>query len=136
MADIAFLLIVFFMTTTIFASERGLKMVLPEKAKQLKIASENVMRILVSPQGQVLVETEDGTMQRYDIDKQGDLVRQQITSAIEKNKELSVAIKVSRLAPYSRMIDVLDEVKAAFKETGNEERISLVPLSEEEGGGE
>ncbi|MBD3285931.1 hypothetical protein GF359_05575 [candidate division WOR-3 bacterium] len=131
MADIAFLLIVFFMTTTIFASERGLKMLLPEKSKQVKIASENIMKIIVSPTGLVRVETEDGRMKDFDIDKQGDQVREAVKTALDNNEELSVAIKVSRFAPYSRMIDVLDEVKAA-----NAQRISLVPLAEEGGGEE
>jgi len=131
MADIAFLLIVFFMTTTIFASERGLKMILPEKSKQVKISSKNIMKIIVSPAGLVRVETEDGVMKDYDIDKQGKQVRAAVEEALARNDSLSVAIKVSRFAPYSRMIDVLDEVKSA-----KAERISLVPLAEEGGGEE
>jgi biopolymer transport protein ExbD len=134
MADIAFLLIIFFMTTTIFASEKGLKMLLPEKGEQVKIASRNIMQVLVSPEGKVLVEEESGVLKEYDLsfETQRDLLRKEVEMALERtNDSISVAIKVSRLAPYSIMIDVLDEVKRA-----DAKRISLVPLSEEEGGGE
>jgi biopolymer transport protein ExbD len=134
MADIAFLLIIFFMTTTIFASEKGLKMLLPEKGEQVKIASRNIMQILVSPEGKVLVEEESGALKEYDLslETQRDQLRKEVEMALERTSDsISVAIKVSRLAPYSIMIDVLDEVKRA-----DAKRISLVPLSEEEGGGE
>ena len=134
MADIAFLLIIFFMTTTIFASEKGLKMLLPEKGEQVKIASRNIMQILVSPEGKVLVEEESGALKEYDLslEAQQDQLRKDVEMALERTSDsISVAIKVSRLAPYSIMIDVLDEVKRA-----DAKRISLVPLSEEEGGGE
>lgn len=35
MADIAFLLIIFFMTSTVFMREKGLKIALPEKTDQV-----------------------------------------------------------------------------------------------------
>jgi biopolymer transport protein ExbD len=128
MSDIAFLLIIFFMTATIFAREKGLTMLLPEKGEEVKIAGRNIMQILVSPTGKVLVE-EEGKLTPYN-----DLMelRQSVEKALKRtNDSISVAIKVSRLAPYNVMIDVLDQVKMA-KAT----RISLVPLTEEEGGGQ
>jgi len=122
MADIAFLLIVFFMTATIFAREKGLTMLLPEKGEEVKIASRNIMQILVSPTGKVLVEEEDGALREYRIAD----IRAEVEAALERtNDSISVAIKVSHLAPYSVMIDVLDEVKMA-----EAKRISLVPYSE------
>lgn len=126
MADIAFLLIIFFMTATIFAREKGLTMLLPEKGEEVKIARRNIMQILVSPEGKVLVEKEDGALHEYQIPD----IRAEVEAARERTKDsISIAIKVSPLAPYSVMIDVLDEVKMA-----EAKRISLVPYSE--GGGE
>lgn len=127
MADIAFLLIIFFMTATIFAREKGLTMLLPEKGEEVKIAGKNIMQILVSPVGQVLVEEEDGTLREYRIAD----IKQHVEASLERNEDLSIAIKVARDAPYSVMVDVLDEVKLA-----RAKRISLVPYSAEEGGGE
>ncbi len=129
MADIAFLLIIFFMTTTIFAGEKGLKMLLPEKGEEVKIASRNIMQILVSPEGRVLLqEDEDALPQEYGLSE----LRMKVAEAVDRTQDsISVAIKVSPLAPYSVMIDVLDEVKMA-----DAKRISLMPLTEAEGGGE
>lgn len=125
MSDIAFLLLVFFMTTTIFAREKGLTMLLPEKGEEVKIASRNIMQILVSPSGKVLLE-ENELLREYKITE----IRVKVERELERTHDsVSVAIKVSPLAPYSVMVDVLDEVKMA-----KAKRISLIPYVE--GGGE
>jgi biopolymer transport protein ExbD len=125
MSDIAFLLLVFFMTTTIFAREKGLTMLLPEKGEEVKIASRNIMQILVSPSGKVLLE-ENEFLREYKITE----IRVKVERELERTHDsVSVAIKVSPLAPYSVMVDVLDEVKMA-----KAKRISLIPYVE--GGGE
>ncbi len=121
MADIAFLLIVFFMTATIFSREKGLKMLLPEKGEQKKIRKENIMEILVNPYGDVLIEDRKMKIEQ---------VRDKVEKAIADNESLSIALKVSKNAPYRVMIDVLDELKLSHAQ-----RISLVPI-EEVGGGE
>ncbi len=125
MSDIAFLLLVFFMTTTIFAREKGLTMLLPEKGEEVKIASRNIMQILVSPSGKVLLE-ENELLRESKITE----IRVKVERELERTHDsVSVAIKVSPLAPYSVMVDVLDEVKMA-----KAKRISLIPYVE--GGGE
>jgi len=127
MADIAFLLLVFFLTTTTFANKKGLQMKLPPKGEEVKIASRNIMQILVSPGGKVLIEAEDGTLKETRIED----IRPEVERArVRTNDSVTVAIKVSRKAPYSAMIDVLDEVKQA-----GASRISLIPLTEAAGGG-
>lgn len=129
MSDIAFLLIIFFMTAAIFAREKGLTMLLPEKGETVKIAGRNIMQIYVSPEGKVLIEEQDGSLKSYDNSMD---IRAKVEDAVKRTKDsVSIALKVSRLAPYRVMIDVLDQVKMA-KAT----RISLVPMSEEEGGGQ
>lgn len=129
MADIAFLLIIFFMTTTIFAGEKGLKMLLPEKGEEVKIAGRNIMQVLVSPEGRILLQEDKDVLPReYGLSE----LRQKVKEAVDRTKDsVSIAIKVSPRAPYSVMIDVLDEVKLA-----DAKRISLMPLTEAEGGGQ
>lgn len=117
MADIAFLLIVFFMTTTIFSREKGLKMLLPEKGETVKIRKENIMEILVNPYGEVLIEDEKLALPQ---------LREKIEKALGINESLVFAVKISSKAPYKVAIDVLDELKLA-KAT----RISFVPIEEE-----
>lgn len=117
MGDIAFLIIIFFMTTSIFSREKGLKIVLPEKGEEVKIRSENILAVSVNPAGQVLI---------------GELivnipeVRDLVTRRLGENPDLAIALRVSRNAPYHVMIEVFDQLKLA-----KAERISLIPVIEE-----
>jgi biopolymer transport protein ExbD len=117
LGDIAFLLIIFFMVTSIFSREKGLKIVLPPKGEQVKLKSENILTVLVNPYGEVSIAGERITLKE---------LRERVRAALEKNPELVVALKVSRNAPYKTMIDAFDELKAA-----KAERISLAPVKEE-----
>lgn len=116
MGDIAFLIIIFFMTTSIFSREKGLKIVLPEKGSEVKIKSENILTIAVNPVGEVLIKDKIVT-----INELKDIVRSELAT----NPDLVIALRVSRTAPYKTMIDVFDELKLA-----KAEKISLVPVKE------
>ncbi|MEO0092454.1 MAG: biopolymer transporter ExbD [candidate division WOR-3 bacterium] len=117
LGDIAFLIIIFFMTTSIFSREKGLKIVLPEKGQEVKIKSENILTISVNPAGEVLIKDKIVTIAD---------IKSIVKSELDANPELVVALRVSRLAPYKTMIDVFDELKLA-----KAEKISLVPVKEE-----
>ncbi len=117
--DIAFLIMIFFMTTSMFAKEKGLKMVLPELGQATKIKAENILTVAVSQSGQVLVG--DQIVNPED-------VRDIVVKRLAENADLAIALRVSRRAPYRLMIDVFDQLKLA-----KAERISLVPVIEEEG---
>ncbi len=123
MGDIAFLIIIFFMTTSVFSREKGLKILLPEAGEEVKVKSENILEIRVSGGGQVLVGKESTTP--VEILE----VREQVVRQLADNPKLTIALKVSRRAPYRVMIEVFDQLKLA-KAT----RISLVPV-EDIGGG-
>ncbi|MCX7757813.1 MAG: biopolymer transporter ExbD [candidate division WOR-3 bacterium] len=116
MGDIAFLIIIFFMTTSIFSREKGLKIVLPEKGQEVKIKSENILTIAVNPQGEVLIRD-----QIVDIPSVKGIVEEEL----RKNPDLVIALKVYRTAKYQTMIRVFDQIKLA-----KAEKISLVPVKE------
>ncbi len=107
MADIAFLLIIFFMLTTIFSRAKGLKMVLPEKSTEIiKIKSENTMRISINPEGKIFV---DESITETPISEIKNIVKERL----KENPKLIVLIKTNVFAPYHRMIEVYDEVLQA-----------------------
>lgn len=61
MADIAFLLLIFFLVTTQIATDKGLPMQLPPKAENqpdVKIPERNILKIQVNSLDQLLVEDE------------------------------------------------------------------------------
>jgi len=125
--DVAFLIMIFFMASSMFAKEKGLKIVLPEPGEGTKIKPENILQVNVSSAGQVLVGTSLETPVIVAIPELRDLV----TKRIGANKDLAISFRVSRGAPYRVMVDVFDQLKLA-----KAERISLihVPLIEEGGG--
>lgn len=107
MADIAFLLIIFFMLTTIFSRAKGLKLVLPEKAQEtVKIKTENMMRIFINPEGKLFI---DDAITETPITEIQRLVKERI----EGNPKTVVLIKTNVQAPYKKMIEVYDEVLQA-----------------------
>jgi len=108
--DIAFLLIIFFMVTSIFSREKGLKIVLPPKGAEVKVKK-------VNPYGEVMIGDQKVTIPE---------IKSIVQEALSKNPELVVALKVSRKAPYKIMIDAFDQLKLA-----KAEKISLTPVKEE-----
>jgi len=118
LGDIAFLILIFFMTTTIFSREKGLKIVLPEKGEEVKIKKENILVVEVNPKGEVLIGERIISIPE---------VKPLVEDALAKNDSLVIALKVSRRAPYKVMIDVFDELKLA-----KARRISLTPVKERE----
>ncbi len=122
MADIAFLLLVFFLTTTVFNEEKGLPIVLPEESVEQDVSAKNIVFFIVRPDGSVTVKRgESQEEQVIPYDQVEVLLRQEIA----QNPNLIAAIKTDGGAPYRHMINVLDEVKLA-----GAERISLQMLEE------
>lgn len=121
MADIAFLLLIFFLVTTTINVDTGIGMVLPPpldpEQEPPPIRERNLMKILVNSQGLVLMDEEPVPVTE---------VRQKLVEFIdnpENSDQLAispeaaiVSLKTQRETPYSIYIDMLDEVMAAYKE--------------------
>lgn len=120
LADIAFLLLIFFLTTTVFNEEKGLPIVLPEQAEEQEVSPKNIIFFLVQPDGRVIVRRgESEQEQTVAYDQVEGILRQELAA----NDKLIAAIKTHPDAAYRHMINVLDEVKLA-----GAERISLQQL--------
>ena len=55
MADIAFLLLIFFLVTTTIDMDKGLGMVLPAEGEELEINKKNILNCLINSTGNVLL---------------------------------------------------------------------------------
>ena len=53
MADIAFLLLVFFLVTTTISMDKGISLVLPAEGNELEVNKNNIVNILVNESGKV-----------------------------------------------------------------------------------
>ena len=120
MADIAFILLVFFLTTTVFNEERGLPIVLPEQSEEQDVSPKNLIFFIVQPDGRVVVRRgESEQEQTIAYNQVANILRQEIAS----NSNLIAAIQTHPDAPYRHMVNTLDEVKLS-----GAERISLQEL--------
>ena len=55
MADIAFLLLIFFLVTTTIDMDKGLGMVLPAEGEEIEISKKNILNCLINSTGNVLL---------------------------------------------------------------------------------
>jgi biopolymer transport protein ExbD len=117
MADIAFLLLIFFMVTTVFANEVGLQIMLPEKGQEVKVKSENIQRIYVEEKGELRINGEPVSQ---------DQLVDEVKKILSENKDAIFSIKTHPRAQYKYMVNALDKLRLA-----NAERYSLAPSSEE-----
>jgi len=116
-ADIAFLLLVFFLVTTVFPKDKGLSIVLPEQSEEVSVSQKNILHLIIRPDGIVDVKRgESQQIQQMRASEIEGLWRQEVAS----NPNLIAAVKTDPSAPYKYMVDVLDALQSA-----NAERISL-----------
>jgi biopolymer transport protein ExbD len=102
MADIAFLLLVFFLLTTTINQDKGIIMVLPDG--EIKIPPKNIETIMLDQFGKLLYENEP--IRLADLT---DKVRRRTSL----NVNLIIEIQSTRDTKYDDYIQVLDRIKSA-----------------------
>jgi biopolymer transport protein ExbD len=110
MADIAFLLLIFFLVTTVFPKDSGLPIVLPEESEEVEVNQKNILHIVIQPNG--VVEVRRGESQQVQSVTPNDIEgiwRQNVAS----NPNLIAGVKTHPDTPYKFMIDVLDALQTA-----------------------
>ena len=111
MADIAFLLLIFFLVTTTIDTDKGLGLVLPPKGEEKEIPKKNISNLLINARGDFLLDKEP--IQMRDI-------RQVVREKMAVNDKLIFSVKTHHKARYQAYINVLDQLKMA-----NATRISI-----------
>jgi biopolymer transport protein ExbD len=104
-ADVSFLLLIFFLSTTIFATQRGISLELPRPGEPPLVVTEGATARAVVAQDQSV--TLDGVP--VPMTSLGDAVR----SKLRDRPELLLVISVDARAPYASMVAALDQVKQA-----------------------
>lgn len=124
MADIAFLLLIFFLVTTTIASDKGLALQLPPKPDpnepppDIKFNQRNIFKILVNANDDMLVEDEpmDDVSQIKDRVKEFVLNNGQDPELSESPDKAVVSFATNRGTSYEMYIDILDEIQGAYYE--------------------
>jgi len=112
MADIAFLLLVFFMVTTHFLSEKGIFIEIPvgdnSTSQAQKINPKNITEIFINADGTVAMNYMDNFQPIEDIERLAELIEQKVNL---RKEQMIILIKADRSAKYQRFIDVMNQVK-------------------------
>jgi len=58
LADIAFLLLIFFLVTTTIDVDRGIGLSLPAKGEETEVRTKNITNLLINAQGEILLDNE------------------------------------------------------------------------------
>jgi biopolymer transport protein ExbD len=104
MADIAFLLLIFFLVTTTIDMDKGLGIILPAEGQEIEINKKNILNCLISSSGTVLLGGEPVEIK--------DLSRR-VKEELRENDKLIVSVKAHEKAQYDVYIEVLDQLKLA-----------------------
>lgn len=104
MADIAFLLLIFFLVTTTIDMDKGLGQVLPPKGEQMEVPKKNLSNLLINARGEVLIDNEP--VQIRDL-------RRRVQEKLAANDLLIFSVKTHPRTKYQSYIDVLDALKQA-----------------------
>ncbi len=120
MADIAFLLLLFFLVATVIDVDTGIGLTLPEyveNPENVKVDKSRMAAILINENGDVLVD--GNPVPIYQIKNN---LKPRIISKIDlpSNKKLIVSVKTDRKTSYNTYIQALDQVKQAYFEVRDE----------------
>ena len=121
MVDVAFLLLIFFMVTTVFRRPLAMEINMPEPGASVMVPESNVMTMYVMASDLVLAKTGKGSPEPID----WKIIETTLEDAQRANSNLIVLVKVDPDAKYERMVEMMD-----ILDNAKMQRFSLVTMSE------
>jgi len=104
LADIAFLLLIFFLVSTTIHSDKGIGIVLPPQGSSKPVPRQNICNVHINALGQVLMGEDLIQIPR---------IREEAKRRIAENPNLIFSVKTARETLYNVYIEVLDQLKLA-----------------------
>ena len=104
MADIAFLLLVFFLVTTTISMDKGISLVLPSEGNEMEVNKINIVNILVNESGKVLLDDKPTRLKD---------IKNIAERRISQNSKVIFSLQTHPRTKYQVYIKVLDELKSA-----------------------
>jgi len=123
MVDVAFLLLTFFMLTTVFSAPQTMEINLPPKDVQVEIAENNLLTLRIMENGGIFWNVGIEKPQKIEFKD----LRAFLQAKNDSNAKLVTLVKIDRKAKYHFMVDILDEIQLA-----NVTRFSLAPMLDQD----
>ncbi|MDO9577121.1 MAG: biopolymer transporter ExbD [Candidatus Cloacimonadales bacterium] len=115
MSDVAFLLLVFFLSTTKFDIKKGLGINLPaasaDTTTKVKLDPKNITKVWIDAEGMITLKTFD-TEEQISINQ----LEGKIRKIVSGNSEMVISLKTDRKSKYQNMVVALDKLQAAGAE--------------------
>lgn len=128
MADIAFLLLIFFLVTTQIAEDKGVLTMLPpwsnEPPETARLKERNVFSVLVNAKNQLLVRDEPMDIRKLRENAKAFIYNPELRpDYAERPDKAIISLKNDRGTKYETYLEVLNEIKGAYNELRNEEAL-------------
>lgn len=104
LADIVFLLLIFFLVTTTMNTDKGISLQLPAAGQTKTVPKKNLCNLLINDFGDVLLQGEP---------IQVPYIQNEIRKRINENSNLIISVKTGRKTHYDIFIQVMDQLKLA-----------------------
>lgn len=104
MADIAFLLLVFFLVTTTISMDKGINIILPAEGSNKDVNTEDIINVVLAADGSIVFDEKIKKIHE---------IKGLVENEIRKNKNMIFSIKTSTRADYQDYVALLDEFKKA-----------------------
>lgn len=137
MADIAFLLLIFFLVTTTIDVDKGITVKLPpwsdEPPETQKLKTRNVYSVLVNANDELLVRGEPMMVRDLKENAKVFIINpQKLDNMSESPKNAIISLKNDRGTSYGSYLSVYNELKAAYNEIWEEKAQQLYGSSYDE----
>jgi biopolymer transport protein ExbD len=103
LADISFLILIFFMVSTTINMDKGIGIILPGEGEEKEIYKENITNVMVDPKGNVLLDEKQIKM---------DNLANELRQILNNKPDMIFSVKTHPKTQYQDYIDVLDKLKA------------------------
>ena len=125
MADIAFLLLIFFLVTTTILEDKGILVKLPpwseEPPEMEKLKDRNVLNVLINANNELLVEGDPLEVEQLREETKKFILNPDNSKDLaETPKNAIISLQNDRGTEYQTYIEVYNELKAAYNELHNE----------------
>lgn len=113
MADVAFLLLIFFMVATTLQREKAIAMHLPplQEGPAQKINEQTVLSILINQADQIMIENNQVNSEKTEV------IATHLKTMIAKEIKPIINVKMHPESAYQTYLEMLSHIKKAIKQT-------------------
>lgn len=121
-ADVTFLLIIYFMVTATFSATKGLDFAVPKEKQTDIIETEEAVDVHILPGGVFIIDKQSMQLDR---------LLEYLKPKLESDPNKAVIIRCDPEAEYKYLVDAFDELRQAPKKIGIEVKNISIPTQRE-----